>query len=72
MVLQGCQVGVDYVDDGDGSWVELEDLWWDALSQNGLEEKWDEKSDDELKEYYDDVVSSAPNASGAKGTHRPG
>lgn len=69
MVLQGCQVGVDYVDGGDGSWAELEDLWWDALSQNGLEENWDDKSDNELKEYYDDVVS-AQNASGAKGTNQ--
>lgn len=55
MVLQGCDVGEEYVNDGD-SWVEHEYAWWSVLHDVGLMEKWEDKSDEELKDYYDDVV----------------
>lgn len=67
MVLQGCRAGVGYVND-DGSWEEYDDLMWIALHGVGVMQKWDDMSDEELKDFYDDVVRREQGLPGTCGT----
>lgn len=57
MILDGCEAGVEYAS-MDGHWYEYDGLVHDTLDNDAYLEEWNDKSDEELEEYYDDVMSS--------------